>query len=46
MPSEGEMLHTVCVKGFYHEFIKSYGSMSYTEGVMGFRIKSIYFVLE
>ena len=38
MPSEGEMLHTVCVKEICHEFMKGYGSMPYTEGVMGFRI--------
>jgi len=37
MPSEGGMLHTAYVKGIYHEFIKIYGSTSYTEGVMGFR---------
>jgi hypothetical protein len=35
MPSEGGMLHTAYVKVICHEFISIYGSMSYTNGVMG-----------
>jgi hypothetical protein len=40
MASEGGMLHIAYAKGICHEFIKIYGSMSYTNGVMGFRNKA------
>jgi len=32
-----EKCYTTCVKGICHEFIKIYGSTSYTEGLIGVR---------